>query len=58
MVSFQRDGAVIEECTGCRGVFLDEQELTHLIETAGAPLSAVPANGRSTEMYEGRHRRD
>jgi hypothetical protein len=44
MVSFQRDGAVLEQCTDCRGVFLGEGELTRLIESAGTPPSVVAPN--------------
>jgi Zn-finger nucleic acid-binding protein len=55
MMSFQRDGVVIDQCAACRGVFLGEGALTRLIEGAGAPL---PPNGSAKQIYEGRHRRD
>jgi hypothetical protein len=58
MVSFQRDGVVLEQCTDCRGVFLGEGGLTRLIESAGTPLSVVAPNGHPKPIYEGRHRRD
>jgi uncharacterized protein len=35
---FERSGVVIERCTHCRGVFLDQGELEHLIEVEGALL--------------------
>ena len=57
MASFHRDGIVIDQCAACRGVFLGEGELTRLIESAGAPLSAVTPNGYPKQIYEGRHRR-
>lgn len=33
---FERSGVVIERCTHCRGVFLDQGELEHLIDVEGA----------------------
>ena len=35
---FERSGVVIERCTHCRGIFLDQGELEHLIEVEGALL--------------------
>jgi Zn-finger nucleic acid-binding protein len=36
MTSQERSGVVVEQCTGCRGVFLDRGELEALIDTEGA----------------------
>ena len=33
--SFERSGITIDQCTGCRGVFLDRGELERLIDTEG-----------------------
>ncbi|HEY7483311.1 MAG TPA: zf-TFIIB domain-containing protein [Streptosporangiaceae bacterium] len=51
MVSFQRDGVVLEQCTDCRGVFLGEGGLTRLIESAGTPPSVVAPNGHPKPIY-------
>ena len=36
MGSFERNGITIDQCTGCRGVFLDRGELERLIDAEGA----------------------
>ena len=33
--SFERNGITVDQCTGCRGVFLDRGELERLIEAEG-----------------------
>jgi hypothetical protein len=42
MLSFKRGGIVLEQCAGCRGVFLGEAELSRLMETAGAGPPSGP----------------
>jgi Zn-finger nucleic acid-binding protein len=44
MRSYERNGITIDQCTECRGVFLDRGELDHLIsmESAQAPAAATP----------------
>jgi uncharacterized protein len=32
MRSYERNGVTVDQCTGCRGVFLDRGELEHLID--------------------------
>lgn len=32
MKSYERNGIQVDQCTGCRGVFLDRGELEHLID--------------------------
>ena len=49
MMSSRRDGVVLDQCAGCRGIFLDERELIRLIESI-ATLPPKPS-------YAGRHRR-
>jgi len=45
MRSYERNGITIDQCTECRGVFLDRGELDHLVsmESAQAPAPAAPA---------------
>ncbi|MDQ3935952.1 MAG: zf-TFIIB domain-containing protein [Actinomycetota bacterium] len=52
MRSYERSGITVDQCTGCRGVFLDRGELERLVDAEG-------------QYYEGRggggereHRRD
>lgn len=41
MRSYERNGVTIEQCTDCRGIFLDRGELEHL--TAAEAKWSVPA---------------
>ena len=59
MMSCRREGVVLDQCAGCRGVFLGELDLARLIESAGTAVApAQPANGHYKQAYAGRHRRD
>ena len=42
MRSYERNGVHIDQCTDCRGIFLDRGELEHLI-AAESNWSAAPA---------------
>jgi Zn-finger nucleic acid-binding protein len=44
MRSYERNGVVVDQCTECRGIFLDRGELEHLID-AESRFNAVPAPG-------------
>ncbi len=32
MRAYERNGITVDQCTGCRGIFLDRGELEHLID--------------------------
>lgn len=36
MRNYERNGVQIDQCTGCRGVFLDRGELEHLLDAEAA----------------------
>lgn len=36
MRSYERNGVTIDQCTGCRGVFLDRGELERLVDAESA----------------------
>jgi Zn-finger nucleic acid-binding protein len=36
MRSYERNGVTIDQCTGCRGLFLDRGELERLVDAEGA----------------------
>lgn len=36
MRSYERNGVTVDQCTGCKGVFLDRGELERLIEAEGS----------------------
>ncbi|RKN43250.1 zf-TFIIB domain-containing protein [Streptomyces hoynatensis] len=44
MHTFSRSGVQIEQCSGCRGIFLDYGELEHItqLEAQWAPQAAPP----------------
>ena len=48
MRSYERNGVTIDQCTGCRGLFLDRGELEHLAQAessfygGGQPAPAAP----------------
>ena len=45
MRSYERNGVTVDQCTGCRGVFLDRGELERLVDAESAYYEAqgVPA---------------
>lgn len=36
MRAYERNGVTVDQCTGCRGIFLDRGELERLIEAEGS----------------------
>lgn len=47
MRQFERNGVTIDQCTECRGIFLDRGELEHLVDADAqynAPRSGKPAS--------------
>ena len=49
MRSYERNGIQIDQCTECRGVFLDRGELEHLIE-ADAAYTQAAQQGRAAPI--------
>lgn len=43
MRQYERNGINIDQCTGCRGIFLDRGELEHLLD-AESKYVAAPTN--------------
>lgn len=43
MRSYERNGVTIEQCSECRGIFLDRGELEHLISAEARWMSAPAA---------------
>lgn len=68
MRSYERNGVTIDQCTACKGVFLDRGELDRLIDAEGnyydrerapAPMAARPDQHRGDQYRDDdRHRRD
>jgi uncharacterized protein len=62
MRSYERNGITVDQCTGCRGLFLDRGELERLTEAEGAyyeraaPAAAPPPPPQRQDY--GQHRPD
>ena len=52
MRSYERNGVTVDQCTECRGIFLDRGELERLTEAENAFHSAPP------KQYDDRHDHD
>lgn len=67
MRSYERNGIHVDQCTECRGLFLDRGELEHLVQAessfygqsppapapAPAPRAPEPHRGHDTFVYKG-----
>lgn len=64
MSSYERNGVTIDQCTGCRGIFLDRGELERLVDAEGAYYQGSanrpdePVRGRSASEHGGKHGSD
>jgi Zn-finger nucleic acid-binding protein len=64
MRSYERNGVTIEQCTDCRGVFLDRGELDRMIDAENQryeqptppPMPAMPQQPQYREEYRDDHR--
>ena len=60
MRSYERSGVTVDQCTGCRGVFLDRGELERLVDAEGTYYDRI-ARGEPAlperESYTERHER-
>ena len=56
MRSYERNAVTIDQCTGCRGVFLDRGELERLVDAEGAYYGQAGAvGGREEHRHEERY---
>lgn len=49
MVSFERNGVTVDQCSGCRGIFLDRGELEQLIDAESRYLTTGSFDPRAAE---------
>lgn len=49
---YERNGVSIDQCTGCRGIFLDRGELERLMDAEGS-YYADPRDGAGEQPYRG-----
>ena len=54
MRSYERNGVTIDQCTGCRGVFLDRGELERLVDAEGSYYEEVQSREPRYEEREER----
>jgi len=58
--TLERSGLMVDQCTGCRGVFLDRGELERLIDAENAYYERFPGGGaerRDHDDDDDRHER-
>jgi Zn-finger nucleic acid-binding protein len=56
MRSYERSGITVDQCSGCRGVFLDRGELERLVDAEGAYYEGKGGGGGGGgERQEPRH---
>jgi uncharacterized protein len=60
MRSYERSGVTIDQCTGCRGIFLDRGELERIMDAEGTyyeerGFSAKPAGHWDQQPYSKHH---
>ncbi|MDP8944246.1 MAG: zf-TFIIB domain-containing protein [Actinomycetota bacterium] len=56
MRSYERNGITIDQCTACRGVFLDRGELERLIDAEGAYYGEGRGRRDERDERDERHR--
>ena len=54
MRSYERSGITIDQCTGCRGVFLDRGELERLVDMEGNFYAGAAGQGGGRGYQEPR----
>ena len=54
MRSYERNGVVVDQCTGCKGVFLDRGELERLVDAEGAYYEQQDSRGREEKQDRSR----
>ncbi|MBA2641117.1 MAG: zf-TFIIB domain-containing protein [Nocardioidaceae bacterium] len=65
MRAYERNGVTVDQCTECRGIFLDRGELEHLVEADArahpadaAPAASQPPPRRDEPRRDSRHHDD
>ncbi len=58
MRSYERNGVTVDQCTECRGIFLDRGELEHLIAADSRAHTSAPAAAPPPRSDSHDYRRD
>ena len=56
MRSYERNGVTVDQCTGCRGIFLDRGELERLVDAEGSYYERESAPPREERQGGGEPR--
>jgi uncharacterized protein len=57
MRSYERNGVVVDQCTECRGIFLDRGELERLVDAEGRHWGDRGDRGREDDHRGERHKK-
>ena len=49
---YERNSVTVDQCTGCRGIFLDRGELERLIDAEAAHYAAPAGGSPNTPPYD------
>ena len=55
MRSYERNGVVVDQCTECRGIFLDRGELERLVDAEGRHYGDSGDRPRGDDRRDERH---
>ena len=55
MRSYERNGVTVDQCTGCRGIFLDRGELERLIDAETSYYEREPERQPEREERHDKH---
>jgi len=58
MRSYERNGVTVDQCTGCRGLFLDRGELERLVDAEGSYYERASERERPREREPERDYRE
>jgi uncharacterized protein len=56
MRTYERNGIHVDQCTECRGLFLDRGELEHLVQAEGSFYGGGGGGGASEPRRQEEHR--
>jgi uncharacterized protein len=54
MRSYERNGVLVDQCTGCKGIFLDRGELERLVDAEGAHYEREYSRDNEGEQHQPR----
>jgi Zn-finger nucleic acid-binding protein len=55
MRSYERNGVTVDQCSGCRGIFLDRGELERLVDAEGAHYERESSHRSDSHRSDDKH---